>query len=91
MHSLKLTAKALENMPGPKKKRFGIPTIHFQVRTLNSRSVPFLWGGDQRMEMCCNLEGFGTLNAVLELRLMTPFQGKYYQYSLGGGFKYFFF
>ena len=29
--SLKLTAKAPENRPGPKRKRESIPTIHFQV------------------------------------------------------------
>ena len=87
MHSLKLTAKALENMPGPKKKRFGIPTIHFQVRTLNSRSVPVL-GGDQRMEMCCNLEGFGTRGVGTSSHDPVPTWEVYYQYSLGGGFKY---
>ena len=34
LHSLKLTAKAHENRPKPKRKRESIPTIHFQVLLL---------------------------------------------------------
>ena len=43
--SLKLTANAPENRPGPKRKRPRIPTIHFQMRLLLvSGSVEDLFG-----------------------------------------------
>ena len=43
--SLKLTANAPENRPGPNRKPDRIPTIHFQVQTCCGAKFPYLSGG----------------------------------------------
>ena len=60
LHSLKLTASFFpENrLLDPKKKQSVFQPSIFRCELLVSGSVPFFWeGGDQRMDMCCNLKG----------------------------------